>query len=408
MKRLIFFLLVTTISLSAFSVNPVTVIYPNGGENLTIGCPYAIQWVTANTTGPVKIELYKNNAFCLTICSQVPAGMTTYTWIPPISLVPASTYKVKITSLTSASGFDFSDGNFLISQGTIIVVSPNGGETWQKGSTHQILWSDNICDNVRIELWKSGVFNSVIAPSVPSNGIFSWAIPATNTLIPGSDYKIKIISIIANSATVSQVYDFSDNNFSISQGNFILVTSPNGGEFWVKGTTRIIQWQDNITWNVRIELWKGGAYCALINASAPSNGSCYWAIPYTLSSGNDYKVRISALNTAGSPLFDFSDNNFSITGTTPTPAITPFDVVNIYPNPGNNLLHVKFQGEADFPLMIDILNFDGDLMLHQLIDAVTANETIELNVSGLPGGNYLVVVRKDNTILSRSNVMLRH
>ena len=503
MKKIILSFLVTLVTLTAFSVNSVTVVSPNGGENWTIGCPYAIQWLTTNATGPVKIELFKNNAFYLTICAQVPAGMSTYTWIPPAGLAPGITFKVKITCLTSAAGFDFSDGNFSINLGTISVVSPNGGEIWQKGSVHQILWTDNICENVRIELWKGGVFNSLISQSAPSNGAFTWTIPSLNTLVPGNDYKIKIISIAPVSGTTSQVfdfsdanftigaatlivitpnggenwysggtylitwidaiaenvrielwkggrfsslicssasgpfswaigpgivpgndykvkvigltssgttgnYDFSDNNFTILQGNFITVTSPNGGELWAKGSTHIITWQDNITWNVRIELWKAGVFCSLINASTPSTGSCYWAIPATLVPGNDYKVRISALSNAGTTLLDFSDNNFSIIGLSPAPSSTPFGVVKIYPNPGSNLLHVQFRGESQVAFVIDILNLEGDVMLHQVNDAAGLNETVDLNTAGIPDGNYLVVVKKDGRIMSRDNLVLRH
>ena len=484
----------------SIGLSALTVVAPNGGENWIIGCPYAIQWITTAAAGTVKIELYKNNAFCLTICSQVPAGMTTYTWIPPVTLIPGNTYKIKISSLTSTAVFDYSDANFTISQGTLTVVSPNGGETWLKGSAHQILWTDNICDNVRIELWKGGVYNSLISASTPSNGSFTWAIPNSSTLVPGNDYKVKIMSVLANTGAASQVYDFSDanftigaatltvitpnggenwyiggtypitwidavaqsvrielwkggvfnslisnsangpynwtipaaiapgtdykvkvisltatgsydfsdNNFTISQGSFITVISPNGGEQWTKGTTRIITWQDNIQWDVRIELCKGGAYHSLINASTPSNGSCYWAIPVTLPSGTDYKVKISALSNAGSTLFDFSDNNFSIIGPTQVPYATPYGVIRIYPNPVNSLLHVQFEEGIASQVVVDILDFNGDLKLHQVTDGVNANQVVDLNTSGLPEGNYIVRVKKEASVILRNNLFIRH
>ena len=489
------------LTVPAFNVSALTVVSPNGGETWTIGCAYAIQWLPDNTAGTVKIELFNNNVFCLTICPQVPPTMTTYTWVPPVSLVPGNAYKVKISSLTSAAGFDFSDGNFTINQGSIMVTSPNGGETWQKGSTHQVLWTDNICDNVRIELWKGGTYNSLITASTLSNGSFTWAIPNVNTLVPGSDYKIKVLSVsnvagttgtvfdfsdanftigaaptlivvtpnggenwygggtysitwidaiaepvrielwkggslnstITASATgpfswtipsatvpgtdykvkvigltTSASFDFSDNNFSISQGSFITVTSPNGGEVWAKGSTHIITWLDNISWNVRVELWKGGAYHSLINASTPSTGSCYWAIPATIAAGADYKVKIYAVSNSGTTLFDFSDNNFTIVGPTPSPAVTPSAGVKTYPNPCNNLLNVKFQEGTGSAVVVEVLNFYGNLLLHQEAGSVTADETMELNTSNLPEGNYLLVVKSGGNIVSRNNILIRH
>ncbi len=481
----------------SFSFASLSVVAPNGGENWTIGCPYAIQWLSSNTAGTIKIELYKDNNFCMTICSQVPVTMSSYTWIPPVTVVAAGTYKVKITSLTSAAAFDFSDGNFAINPGTITVTSPNGGEVWQKGSTHQILWTDNICDNVRIELWKGGTLSSVITTSTPSNGSFTWAIPAA--VVSGNDYKIKIMSIASATGATSLVfdfsdnnftigtpatpitvvtpnggevwysggsyiikwidaiaenvkielwkngvfnsvicpstpgpytwvipasviagndykvkvigltstasYDFSDNNFTIAQGSFIIVTSPNGGEMWAKGSTRIITWQDNIPWDVRIELWKGGAFYSLINASTPSTGSCYWAIPVTLPTGSDYKVRISAVSNAGTaPLADFSDNNFSITG--PSPAGSPYGLVKIYPNPGNNVLHVHFTEASATPVETGIYDHAGNLVLRQVTESVAADMTVEMSISSLQNGNYLVVVKQDQRVLSREYLVI--
>ena len=496
MKKLLLSLLVTLISIPVFSVTPLTVVSPNGGENWITGCPYAIQWITGNVPGPVKIELYNNNSFYLTICSQVSSGMTSYTWVPPATILPGNGYKVKITSLTSAAGFDFSDGTFTIGPGVITVTSPNGGETWQRGSSHPVLWTDNICDNVRIELWKGGVFNSLITASAPSNGTYTWTIPAT--MPTGPDYKVKIMSATVNTGAATQVFDFSDANFAIaatpltvltpnggenwygggiytirwidavaeyvrielwkggamnsvisnsaigpfnwaipaaiaagsdykvkvialtsagnfdysdniftiSQAPFIMVTSPNGGEIWEKGTTRIITWLDNVTWNVRIELWKGGSYCSLINASAPGNGSCYWAIPATLLSGNDYKVKILALGNSSTSLFDFSDNSFTINGPNPTPAGTPFGFITTYPNPFSNLLHVQFQESSASAVDIEILNFTGNVMFQKSKQEVMAGETLDLNTSALPGGNYLVVVKKNERVVSRVNVLL--
>jgi hypothetical protein len=404
MKKLFLSLLVVFIITPSFSFGSIVVITPNGGENWIMGCPYAIQWVTTSPT-QVKIELYKStNAaliFCMTICSMVPANMTSYTWIPPSTLIPGNIYKVKISSLTNTGGFDFSNNNFAINSGTITVVSPNGGETWYKGSAYQILWTDNICTNVRIELWKGGVFNYSITASTPSNGAFTWTIPNNNTLVPGNNYKVKIMSV-ANSGASNVVYDFSDNFFTISGGYFITVTSPNGGEVWVRGTTRIITWQDNVPWNVKIELWKGGVYNSLITASTPSNGSCYWAIPATIPSGNDYKIRITAMASNAS-LFDFSDNNFSIIGVAPAASIFDENIIKIYPNPCTNILHIKFLDDSESPVTIDILNMKGELVMQQSLRNFTNNETIDLNTSGLQTGTYLVVVRKDNEIIYRSN-----
>lgn len=91
---------------------------------------------------------------------------------------------------------------------------PNGGEKWEQGSTYSISWSDNIDENVKIELYKGGSVNSTIASSTESDGTYEWQIPANQAI--GNDYKIKISSIENDT-----VFSLSSANFSI-EAEFIL------------------------------------------------------------------------------------------------------------------------------------------------------------------------------------------
>jgi hypothetical protein len=317
MKKISIVFLLVFVTAGVFSQNGLTVISPNGGENWVIGCPSPIQWVTTNTTsGPVKIELFKNGQFYMTISSQVPAGVTTFTWVPPYNLLPGNTFKVKVTGLTSAAVFDFSDNDFSITRGSITVISPNGGETWVKGTMHPVLWNDNLCGNVRIELWKGGLFHSVIAASVPSSGSFAWMIPNVATLVPGSDYKVRVLSVENNTGTTVLVQDFSDNDFTIAPApaiGMITVVAPNGGESWIIGCPATIQWISTAAvYPVKIELYRNNNYYMTICSQAPAGQSSFtWIPPYSIAPGNNYKVRVSSLSNAA--IFDFSDNNFSIT-----------------------------------------------------------------------------------------------
>ncbi len=90
----------------------------------------------------------------------------------------------------------------------------------------------------------------------------------------------------------------------------ITVTSPNGGETWIKGTTQTISWTDNISGNVKIRLLKGSGVAAIIAASTPSNGSFDWTVPTSLATGNNYKVEIDSLDDR--TIKDQSDRAFRI------------------------------------------------------------------------------------------------
>ena len=93
---------------------------------------------------------------------------------------------------------------------------------------------------------------------------------------------------------------------------FVTVTSPNGGNSLQRGQAVTIQWSDNIPDNVRVDLYKNNIFYRNITTSTPSTGSLSWTVPNDVLLGTDYRIRIAKPDNT---LIDFSDNNFSITGT---------------------------------------------------------------------------------------------
>ncbi len=95
-------------------------------------------------------------------------------------------------------------------QPTIIVTSPNGGEQWEQGSTHDITWiSLNFTDNVKIELeqvWERT--REVLVASTENDGEWEWSIPVDQLL---SEWYVIIIS----DAIDGDPTDQSDGTFSI-------------------------------------------------------------------------------------------------------------------------------------------------------------------------------------------------
>ena len=180
---------------------------------------------------------------------------------------PVRTTRLRLTSVDNSNLFDFSDSAFTIFAPSITVTSPNGGETWLTGSTHLINWTDNIGENVEIQLYKSGAFDSQIISSTTSDGSYTWNIPLGT--VPGTDYKVRILS---NDNGV--IFDESDGNFTIASD--ITVITPDGGESWLAGTTQNIIWTDNFTENVKIDLLKGGVFDTQIIASTPSDETFAW------------------------------------------------------------------------------------------------------------------------------------
>jgi hypothetical protein len=117
-----------------------------------------------------------------------------------------------------------------------------------------------------------------------------------------------------------ELTDTSDAVFTITDVPVIIVTSPNGGESWVVGSSHDITWLSaGGVGDVKIEYTTDyGTTWIEVVASTENDGTYTWIVPDTLS--NVCLVRISEAED-GDPV-DSSDMIFSITATTGPPAMT--------------------------------------------------------------------------------------
>ena len=189
----------------------ITVISPNGGQSWVRGTTHAIKWTSTGSPGAyVKIELLKSGIVNKIIASST-ANDGSYSWTISSTQTLGTDYKIRITSTSKPSITDSSNSNFAIVRGTLTVTSPNGGESWKRGTVHTITWSKSGSTGsyVKIELLKSGVVNRVITSSTANDGSYSWTILSTQTL--GTDYKIRITS-----TSYSSISDSSNSNFYVT------------------------------------------------------------------------------------------------------------------------------------------------------------------------------------------------
>jgi|GEM_PF-6307204 len=87
--------------------------------------------------------------------------------------------------------------------------------------------------------------------------------------------------------------------------NTIIIQNPNHNSVYVGGETQKIEWFDNISEDIVIDLLKGGSFVREI-MSMESFGEFYWTIPENLNSGNDYQVKITS--ESNSFVCDLSEN----------------------------------------------------------------------------------------------------
>ncbi|MGK7890461.1 MAG: FG-GAP-like repeat-containing protein [Leptolyngbyaceae cyanobacterium] len=124
----------------------------------------------------------------------------------------------------------------------------------------------------------------------------------TLTLNSGSAYDLG--TAIAATVTIT------DNDLSPVVSSHINSVTPNGGETLKRGSTTDITWNDNLSGNVKLELYKGNSFVQTIDSSEASDGLFAWQVPTTLTNGHDYRIKISS--TADSTVYGWSASNFSI------------------------------------------------------------------------------------------------
>ncbi|NIO17689.1 MAG: hypothetical protein GTN70_12055, partial [Deltaproteobacteria bacterium] len=92
----------------------------------------------------------------------------------------------------------------------ITVTSPNGGESWGPGETHDVTWlSTGVTGpSVSIELIRRNSLDRTIIPSTPNDGSFAWFISLD--LEPGVDFRVRVTSL-----SDPALFDESDGAFSI-------------------------------------------------------------------------------------------------------------------------------------------------------------------------------------------------
>ncbi len=308
---------------TVFSIVPnpdasITVLSPNGSEDMFIGPTRPITWNCEYISDTLKIVLCKNNAFVGVIDSKLDPASGVYNWkvgtlANGTAVPPGTGYFLKIKERNTTM-MDRSDGTFTIKTPSITVTSPNGGETLKPGTSQPITWDcQGISKTVKITLWQDNVKVGLIASKIaPAPGVYNWTAGflADGTVVSGgTGYSIKI----KEKGVITS--DFSDGTFTITPP-FITVTSPKGGENLVIGSTREITWDAaGIINKFKISLWQNGTRIGVIASNvAASARSFTWtagklANGVTVSGGPGYTVKI---REKANTLVDAGDGSFTL------------------------------------------------------------------------------------------------
>ena len=259
---------------SVFTISKVPVITvgsPNGGEIWHTGNTQNIRWTSLGTIGSVQILYSTDNGSSWTeIIDSTPDDGSYSLTIPDLYSAEC------LVRVIDADGnpADQSNSVFTISPvPEIAVVSPNGGESWQTGSSQNITWTSSVTSgNVQI-LYSvnNGSDWTEVIHSTPDDGSFTWTVPNS----PSATCLVRVSDSDGSPA------DQSNSVFTVAAIPLIRVTSPDSGETWRVGINQNITWTSTGTsGNVQIlfSIDNGSSWTEIIDCT-PDDGSYTWTVP---------------------------------------------------------------------------------------------------------------------------------
>jgi hypothetical protein len=198
----------------------VTLSQPNGGESLRGGQSYNITWEASGTINHFNLKYSTDGGTTYPNTITDSASGTSYTW-NPVPSISSQEVRVRIEAHNAGHtvlASDESNANFTIDSisPTVMVTSPNGGETWAGGSSHNITWtaSDNIglaANPITLAYSTDGGNTyATIASGLSNSGSYSWSLPTVN-------YSQVKVRASAQDAVGNVASDESNANFKITK-----------------------------------------------------------------------------------------------------------------------------------------------------------------------------------------------
>jgi len=344
MRKLFFsFVIIIFISGLIFTQS-ITITNPNGGERWNLGSTHIITWKSNGVTGNVGVKLFQNGKSLGYIAQNVPvgSGSGSFKWTisniigaGPITL--GSNYQIQVKK--SGVAGNISRGFFsiikIIQKASINIANPHGGESWEKGSTHNIQWTaKGMTGKVGIKLFQDGKGLGYIARDVSvASGVYRWTISniiGVGPISEGTKYQIQVKQNGVAGNLSNGIFSIITPKVNIIPPTFpasITVNNPKQGETWYAGNIGNITWDflGDIGSNVKIGLFQGSRKIIDIIPSVLANNKVFnWKIPSHINAGN-YQVKISSMDDKISS----ASSVFSINKLTTIPNQPPFKGIQL-------------------------------------------------------------------------------
>jgi hypothetical protein len=295
----LFSLLTTAVSYA----QSITISAPNGGEILYACQQYNVTWSqTGSPSNYWNIDYSLDGGTIWTsVASNYLSANGSFLWTVPN--VQSTTVLMRVFDANNPGTVDQSNNYFTINI-PVILTSPNGGESWQGNTVHNITWNTigtSNTFNLAYSLNNGTSWTNIITNYSTTGGTYAWTVPSVNI---SNQCLVRVMDAVTNC-----MQDISNAVFTITPPT-PQVTYPNGGEQLYAGCAIGITWNPASYFsNVQIEYsLNGGASFTVITSNTSNDGSYNWTPPTT----PDNEVRIRVCNVENLSINDVSDANFSL------------------------------------------------------------------------------------------------
>jgi photosystem II stability/assembly factor-like uncharacterized protein len=382
---------------SSFTINSnsstITITQPNGGEQISGGLNYTVQWNSSFVSGYFKVQFSSNNGSTWTTLSNNINNSGYYNWLVPNQNL--NNCLIKVNDVNDTTIFDVSNANFSINETnpSVTNVVPNGGETLAVGNYAAITWNSVMVPAVDILFSDDGgVTYTMVISNLNNINYYNWLVP--NAISNNCLIKVR-------AAGNNTIFDVSDADFNIIAGNpSITLVNPNGGENFLGNTpNNVIQWTGTgIGGAIKIEYSSdaGATWNTIINSFAAVNNIYNWFTPNIVS--NQCLVRVSSVSNP--TVSDVSDTTFNIGSSAPQLVVSS-------PN-GGEYLNQGFWYNISWtrnnvPLVNLSYSIDSGATWITLLSAVNAN-SYYWNIPNVASTQCLIKVEKSGTGAPLSDV----
>lgn len=223
---------------------------PNGGEKWSPGDNVTISWDAttsygADSTTLVDVYLDRHNgstSYPETICTSIPRKYSlSCSWTVTSPLSDSCRIKIVAHDVAGNQAYYASDYMFSIKGSSVTLLSPNGGEIWEAGSTHQITWSYfRIADFVKIYYSTDAGTTWQFKNDSTYTGNCSY-----NWNVPNSPYTYTQCRIKIQNRAYPTILDISDNFLTITAGPLSTPTISAQRDCYEYIPGVLISWPDN-------------------------------------------------------------------------------------------------------------------------------------------------------------------